>query len=470
MITYPFFSKNVKERLDPYYLMLQKNLQKLRYKFPLVSLETLLKENPQYGANEIAIDGNPSNDTRYVRITDIDKYGKLKNEEWKTAKNINEKYLLKDDDVLFARSGATAGKTFIYNHSVGKAIFAGYLIKFKIDASRANPKFIFYFTQLSPYTEWVKFIQRPSGQPNINSKEFKSINISLPPREIQDIIVEIMQIAYKDREEKLKQANELLSSISGYVRQQLDITYTEPEEKPTFTTSSNEVKGKRLDPKKYSQKPKAILTAIKKAKYSQLPLNNLIVANISGEWGNDLFDNNAKADKDTVQVKVLRNTNFDNSLNLNLEDVAERLIEKNKFVKNKLQNGDILIEKSGGSPIQPVGRVAIFDNIKGDYCFSNFLQCIRINETKCLPYYLFVYLKSIYALNYMEYLQNQTTGIKNLIWEEFTDTPIVLPPKDTQEKLAEEAKDRMTKATALRHEASTVLDEAKKQVEEMILN
>ena len=302
-------------------------------------------------------------------------------------------------------------------------------------------------------------------RPALDYKALLSIPVIFNPK-----IVSIMQSAYKDRKEKLKQADELLNSIDGYVRQQLGIGYTEPEEAPTFTTSSDEVKGKRLDPKKYSQKPKTILTAIKKAKYSQLPLNDLIVANLSGEWGNDLFDKNAKADKDTVQVKVLRNTNFYNSLNLNLDDVAERLIEKNKFVKNKLQNGDILVEKSGGSPIQPVGRVAIFDNIKGDYCFSNFLQCIRINATKCLPYYLFAYLKSIYALNYMEYLQNQTTGIKNLIWEEFTDIPIVLPPKDTQEKLAEETKDRMTKAIALRHKASTVLDEAKKQVEEMILN
>jgi len=339
-----------------------------------------------------------------------------------------------------------------------------------LEAIKCSNYYLFAFLNSDTVVQQTSFLMTGNTLPRLQTEDVESLLVPLLPEDKQTQITNLLKNAYKNREKKLKQADELLNSIDGYIRQQLGITYTEPEEKPTFTTSSNEVKGKRLDPKKYSQKPKAILTAIKKAKYSQLPLNNLIVANISGEWGNDLFDNNAKADKDTVQVKVLRNTNFDNSLNLNLEDVAERLIEKNKFVKNKLQNGDILIEKSGGSPIQPVGRVAIFDNIKGDYCFSNFLQCIRINETKCLPYYLFVYLKSIYALNYMEYLQNQTTGIKNLIWEEFTDTPIVLPPKDTQEKLAEEAKDRMTKATALRHEASTVLDEAKKQVEEIILN
>lgn len=301
-------------------------------------------------------------------------------------------------------------------------------------------------------------------RPALDYKALLSIPIVLNPK-----IVSIMQFAYKDKEQKLKQADALLSSIDGYVRQQLGINYTEPEEKPTFITLSDEVEGKRLDPKKYSQKPQAVLIAIKKAKYSQLPLKELIVASLSGEWGNDLFDKNAKENIETIQVKVLRNTNFDNSLNFNLDDVAERLIEKNKFEKSKLQDGDILIEKSGGSPIQPVGRVAIFDNIQGDYCFSNFLQCIRINTTKCSPYYLFVYLRAIYSLGYMEYLQNQTTGIKNLIWEEFADMPVVLPPKDIEKKLAEEMKNRMTKAIALRHEASTVLEEAKKKVENLLL-
>jgi len=302
-------------------------------------------------------------------------------------------------------------------------------------------------------------------RPALDYKALLSIPIIFNPK-----IVAIVQTAYKTREERLKQADELLNSINSFVRQQLGIDYSEPEEKITFITQSHEVEGKRLDPKKYSQKPKAILAAIEGAKYPQIPLSELTVISLSGEWGDDLFNKIAKEENDTVHVKVLRNTNFDNSLNLDLNDVAERLIDKNKFKKIKLQNGDILVEKSGGSPIQPVGRVAIFDNIHGDYCFSNFLQCIRIDTTQCLPYFLFVYLKAIYAINYMEYLQNQTTGIKNLIWEEFTDTPIVLPSTGIQEKISREVKNRMTEAISLRAEASKVLEDAKKKVEEMILN
>ena len=63
-------------------------------------------------------------DVRYIRITDIDDQGGLLSKNWKTAKNIQEKYVLDENDILFTRSGATAGKAFIYKKEYGKAIFA----------------------------------------------------------------------------------------------------------------------------------------------------------------------------------------------------------------------------------------------------------------------------------------------------------------------------------------------------------
>ena len=113
--------------------------------------------------------------------------------------------------------------------------------------------------------------------------------------------------------------------------------------------------------------------------------------------------------------------------------------------------------------------MAIFENIDGNYCFSNFLNCLRIDTKKCFPYYLFVYLKTIYKLNYMEYLQNQTTGIKNLIWEEFINIPVILPSYMTQQKIAAEVHSRMDRAQALKREAAEILEKAKKEIEDIIL-
>ena len=170
-------SDSINGRLDPKYLIALAEHRRSRSKYPSLPLADLLLEKPQYGANEPAIDGDSKNDMRYIRITDIDKFGNLINNDWKTAKTVNEKYRLREGDLLFARSGATAGKTFLYRRGFPKSIFAGYLIRFRIDRAKADPRFVFYYTQLEPYAIWVKATQRPSGQPNINSEEFKALRI-----------------------------------------------------------------------------------------------------------------------------------------------------------------------------------------------------------------------------------------------------------------------------------------------------
>lgn len=215
------------------------------------------------------------------------------------------------------------------------------------------------------------------------------------------------------------------------------------------------------------EKPKEILKAIRNSKYKTKKISEIIIRSIAGKWGDDPLLS-AQTDEQ-VLVNVLRNTNFDNKFNLNMDDVVQRLVTKNKFEKVKLQKDDILIEKSGGSPIQPVGRIAIFENNKKDFTFSNFLQCFRINKKECLPYYFFAYIKTIYNLGYMEYVQNQTTGIKNLIMEEYLSIPVALPPLAVQSKIVEKIKSYYSQAQVLQNQANEVLERAKKKVEQMIL-
>ena len=145
------------------------------------------------------------------------------------------------------------------------------------------------------------------------------------------------------------------------------------------------------------------------------------------------------------------------------------MINKEKFEKVRLKNGDILVEKSGGSPIQPVGRVAIIDDVKTDFAFSNFLQVIRIKKQECLPEYLFCFLKALYSLNYMEYIQNQTTGIKNLIMEEFLSIPVSLPSINKQKEIARQYKNKWEAAEQLQEESIKILKKAKEKVERIIL-
>lgn len=163
--------------------------------FPLNKLG-LLCENPMYGANESAAKGNPKTDYRYIRITDINGDGSLNN-DWKTAEKVEEKYILKNGDVLFARSGATAGKTFIYNEKYGKAIFAGYLIKFTVRENLSSG-YLNFILKSENYQNWVLQKRVGTAQPNINAQQYSSFEIPLPPLfEQQKIVSEIEEIEEK---------------------------------------------------------------------------------------------------------------------------------------------------------------------------------------------------------------------------------------------------------------------------------
>ena len=79
-----------------------------------------------------------------------------------------------------------------------------------------------------------------------------------------------------------------------------------------------------------------------------------------------------------VNVGVIRNTNFTKDGRLDDEEIAYLDVEEKKFVKRRLQYGDIILEKSGGGPKQPVGRVVLFDKKEGNFSFSNFTSAIRV--------------------------------------------------------------------------------------------
>jgi type I restriction enzyme S subunit len=187
------FSEVTGVRLDPDYISKQKFLFTRNSKYQFEQFKNILSSSPQYGANEEAIEGNSYDNIRYIRITDIDEWGNLRNDKWKTAGKINPIYLLENNDILIARTGATVGKSFIFKKSNFEAIFAGYMIRFVVDQKKANPDYIFYYLNSSYYKYWISAIQRPSAQPNINSEEYKSLPIALPPLQKQTEIANHIQ-------------------------------------------------------------------------------------------------------------------------------------------------------------------------------------------------------------------------------------------------------------------------------------
>lgn len=173
-------------------------------KYPLVKLGSL-SDTPQYGANEKAVDGFKNKDVRYIRITDINENGSLNN-EFKTAENIQEQYILNNNDFLFARSGNTVGKTFLYKEKYGKCLFAGYLIRFKLNEKKILPDYLKSFTGTSLYWDWVNSNITGSSQPNINGQIYSSLKVPLPPIKIQEEIVKECQKV----DDEVEKANETI--------------------------------------------------------------------------------------------------------------------------------------------------------------------------------------------------------------------------------------------------------------------
>lgn len=151
-----------------------------------------------------------------------------------------------------------------------------------------------------------------------------------------------------------------------------------------------------------------------------------------------------------IQVGVIRNTNFTKDGMLNDFDIAYLDVEIKQYKHRQLEYGDIILEKSGGGPKQPVGRVIIFDKQHGDFSFSNFTSAIRIKDSKTLDFnYLHKFLFYSYISGITEKMQSHSTGIRNLDSKLYKGIEIPLPPLPEQKrivKILDDVFEKMEKA------------------------
>ena len=151
---------------------------------------------------------------RYLRITDIDDYGNLLENDKKSVSSPEiEKYILKEGDIVFARTGNSTGRTYYHEERNGELAFAGFLIKFSLDKSIVNPKYLKYFTISKPYKQWVDNLSNGSTRGNINAKTFADCPIILPSREQQDYLVRVLS-SLEDKIQINNQINQELEAMA----------------------------------------------------------------------------------------------------------------------------------------------------------------------------------------------------------------------------------------------------------------
>jgi restriction endonuclease S subunit len=178
-------------------------------------LKFVVSEPLKYGANEAA-ELDERTLPRYIRITDVDEDGRLRDETFKSIpEDVARPYLLRDGDVLLARSGATVGKSFYYDPSWGRAAYAGYLIRARVNPTRTLPRFVSYFMTSSNYWQWLNssFIQATIQ--NVSAEKYANLMVPMPPLAEQRKIVAHM-------DEKSNQLSGLIAgteTVVGYLKE-----------------------------------------------------------------------------------------------------------------------------------------------------------------------------------------------------------------------------------------------------------
>ena len=192
--------------------------------WPVVELDQITK--PEYGFTERAAE---QGDARFIRITDISEDGTLRPEDPKfiTLTKEARESLLANGDILVARTGATYGKTMIFEEDY-PAVFASFLIRLRFPKERVHPRYYWVFAQSDLYWNQANALMTGGGQPQFNGNALKQVKIPLPPLAMQQAIV-----AEIEAEQALVAANgELIARFEKKIHTTLAPVWGEDERTP----------------------------------------------------------------------------------------------------------------------------------------------------------------------------------------------------------------------------------------------
>lgn len=443
----------IKGRLDPKMALYNRKVQ--NWSYPKARLKDLLLSKPQYGAAESGINRTDIKSPRYIRITDIDEYGLIShNDLGATANNIEDQYILHNYDLLIARSGATVGKAYIHKGCPYTCFFAGYLIRFVINPLKAMPDYVFAFTQTNTYKEWVNAIQRPSGQPNINAEEYQSLEIPLPPQNIQNEIVSIIQTAYSKKLRKELEAQQLLDSIDTYLLNELGVSLPEVRNElkdRVFLLNRSELEG-RFDPTVYKDGIKLI-----SPKWDNEKLSKVAFVNPGGAYKGKT----AETPISFVPMEVIDETFSE------ITTMGETTIEQASGF-TKFREGDLLWAKI--TPCMQNGKSAIAKNLtNGLGCGSTEFFILRPKDERLVIEYLHVILHMKCVRETAMLYFGGSAGQQRVSASFLENFNIPLPPKEKQIEIANHVYELRQHAKTMQEEGKRILESAKLEVERMIL-
>lgn len=186
-----------------------------------------LSQNPDYGINAPAVLYDELLPV-YLRITDITEDGKYSKKNIVSVNSVySSQYFLEKGDLVFARTGASVGKTYLYNPNDGRLVFAGFLIRVKVNPKVLVPEYFQFFTQTSLYWDWIRSNSMRTGQPGINGNEYKELPINLPSNVeeqtriaqiLSDMDAEIEALEKKLEKYKMLKQGMMQNLLTGKIR------------------------------------------------------------------------------------------------------------------------------------------------------------------------------------------------------------------------------------------------------------
>ena len=279
-----------------------------------------------------------------------------------------------------------------------------------------------------------------TAQPGLSVSTINDVMIPVPPLEEQQKISQIIK-KWFSLIDQLEQGKSDLQTVIKQTKSKIlglaihgKLVPQDPNDEPASELL------KRIH-------PKAEITC-DNGHYPQLPKGwtNVtikdICENINGLW---------KGKKEPfVNVGVIRNANFTKDFKLDYSNIEYIDVEQRAFVQRHLLNGDLIVEKSGGSDNNPVGRAVLYEGGSGVFSYSNFTMVLRIKYKELvLSKFLYYYILAKYKAGVMKSMQTQTTGLHNLILDKYLAMPLYLPPYSEQERIINKIEDMFEKLDAI---------------------
>lgn len=376
-----------------------------------------------YGVSESA---KSEGKYKLLRITDIQD----NQVDWRTVpctdfdENKVSSYILRDGDIVFARTGATVGKSYLIKGLNQKAIYASYLIRVQT-FDMILPEYVKLFFESGYYWEQIELSSVGIGQPNVNGTILGNLDIPLPPFAEQSRIVtemekwlsliDIIEKGKVNLQEAIKQAKSKILDLAIHGK----LVPQDAKDEPAIELL------KRINPN---------FTSCDNGHYPNLPERWVVTTiadlceSINGLW---------KGKKEPfINVGVIRNANFTKDFKLDYSNIEYIDVEERTFAKRHLLNGDLIVEKSGGSDNYPVGRTILYEGEDKKFSFSNFTMVLRCKDQELITSkFLYYTLLAKYQKGTMRFMQTQTTGLHNLILDKFLSMSIPLPPFSEQKRI-----------------------------------